>query len=90
MSAPLSHYVRYDSPGWHSTVAQAVCGRFVDPHREFSASPTCPECQSWVTGEDDGLTADDVFGADAPGTPVHTTLGDALADYKPRAVKGTL
>lgn len=48
MTPRLLHYVRYDQPGANGRLAQAVCGRQVDPRREHAAEPTCPQCAEWL------------------------------------------
>ena len=58
----------------------SLCGELVDAS-ETSDQPTCPDCRAIL---DPGLTADQMFGAEPPGTPVRSTLGNPLAGYKER------
>lgn len=47
---PITHYVRWDEPGWKSRLTRAVCGRLVNPLREHSNAPTCETCAAWLDG----------------------------------------
>lgn len=60
----MTHYFRHDQPGWDSRLCRAVCGALGDPRRDLSATPECPECHAWIH-QDDGKTAEDLFGPPA-------------------------
>ncbi len=68
------HWVDYDTPGRRQT--RAICGQSVDRYREHSETPNCSDCVRILTlrRHQDRQTAEDVFGATAPGTPVHSTF----------------
>lgn len=72
-----THYVPWDSihPGRKSL---SLCGEWTD-ERDIAVDPDCPLCRAELA-----KTADDVFGAEAPGVPVHSTLSDPFKGYSPR------
>ena len=63
----MTHYIRWDSPGWDSRYGRAVCGRLVEPTKDFSATPSCPKCAAWVQ-DLEARTEEELFGPMTPGS----------------------
>jgi hypothetical protein len=79
--SPVTCFVEFDRVN-HGRKSIALCGEWV-AERDISGTPTCPECRRLL-----GRSADQVFGATAPGAPVRSShRDDALADYHPRSPK---
>ena len=76
----MSCYVEYDRIQ-HGRKSLSLCGEWTH-ERDISADPTCPLCRAELA-----KTADDVFGTEAPGTPVQTTLSDPLRGYIPKGTR---
>lgn len=77
----LTHFIAYDTPT-HRGVARARCGLIVSA-ASHASEPACLECAALVA-TDNAQTADELFGSHPPGTPVRSTWGDPLKDYRPR------
>ena len=60
-----THYLRYDDSGWTSRYARSVCGRLIEPAKDFSNTPSCPKCAAWVRGYE-AITDEDMFGPLTP------------------------
>lgn len=80
------HYVDWDTPGRRD--GRAICGELVDRYAAHHNKPNCPTCARILAERRHNapLTAEDVFGSEPPGRPVHSTLSDPLKDYKPKGV----
>lgn len=76
----FSHFVEFDRIH-RGRKSIAVCGDWTD-ERDISNDPTCPECIAELA-----KTADDVFGTEAPGTPVRSTWGNPTAGYTPKGAR---
>ena len=46
-----THYVPVDAPTYNHG-QQALCGRFVDPRRDFATEPSCPTCRTIIAEEE--------------------------------------
>lgn len=80
-----SHYVDFDATGGRST--RAICGAIVGRYHH-DAAPTCDACQQILAARPaEDVTAEEMFGSVAPGTPVHSTLSDPLAGYRPKGAR---
>jgi hypothetical protein len=78
------HFVRYDQPGRRQS--RALCGKSVDRYTEHSTEPTCPDCKR-IREEENAQTADSMFGSEPAGAPVHSTLLNTLAGYRPKGAR---
>lgn len=67
---------------WNQTHGLALCGRFVEAEEVCAGrdEPTCPACLAELA-----KTVEEAFGHVVPGEAVHTTYGDPLKDYTPKA-----
>lgn len=59
----------------------SICGEWT-AERDISNEPTCQACRRELR-----LTADEVFGTEPPGTPVHHEPFDVFEGYVPKGPK---
>ena len=75
-----THYV-----GWQGAKSGnfrlTICGAWVREAEQVN-EPSCPACVAEL-----GLTADDVFGTEAPGSPVHRKPSNPTAGYSPKGAR---
>lgn len=81
---PISHFVDYDQPGRRQS--RALCGLSVDRYTQHRNEPTCPTCKR-LRATDLDANAESMFGTEAPGRPVHSTLSNPLAGYRPKGAR---